>query len=92
MNLDDIESIDFRVLGGADNIVVGDLSGTDLTQAGLDLRGPDGGGDGASDSVTKSPVPTAPTRSAPRATPAGSTSSRTRPRSTSSSRSRRTTG
>ena len=39
-------------LGGADNIVVGDLSGTDLTQAGLDLRGPNGGGDGAADTVT----------------------------------------
>jgi Ca2+-binding RTX toxin-like protein len=52
MNLDDVEGIDFRALGGADNIVVGDLSGTDLTQAGLDLRGPNGGGDGAADTVT----------------------------------------
>ena len=40
MDLDDVESIDFRALGGADNIVVGDLSGTDVTQIGLDLRGP----------------------------------------------------
>ncbi len=31
MDLDDVESIDFRALGGADNIVVGDLSGTDVT-------------------------------------------------------------
>ena len=52
MDLNDVEGIDFRALGGADNIVVGDLSGTDLTQAGLDLRGPDGGGDGAADTVT----------------------------------------
>ena len=52
MDLDDVESIDFRALGGADNVVVGDLSGTDLTQTGLDLRGPNGGGDGAADSVT----------------------------------------
>ena len=52
MDLDDVESIDFRALGGADNIVVGDLSGTDMTQAGLDLRGPTGGGDGAADTVT----------------------------------------
>ena len=52
MDLDDVESIDFRALGGADNIVVGDLSGTDLTQAGLDLRGPNGGGDDAADTVT----------------------------------------
>ena len=52
MDLNDIESVDFRALGGADNIVVGDLTGTDLTQAGLDLRGPNGGGDGAADSIT----------------------------------------
>jgi Ca2+-binding RTX toxin-like protein len=52
MNLDDVESIDFRALGGADDVVVGDLSGTDMTEAGLDLRGPNGGGDGVADSVT----------------------------------------
>ena len=52
MDLDDVESIDFRALGGADNVVVGDLTGTDLTQAGLDLRGPNGGGDDAADSIT----------------------------------------
>ena len=52
MDLDDVESIGFNALGGADNIVVGDLSGTDVTQIGLDLRGPDGGGDGAADTVT----------------------------------------
>jgi Ca2+-binding RTX toxin-like protein len=52
MDLDDVESIDFRALGGDDNVVVGDLSGTDLTQAGLDLRGPNGGGDGAADTIT----------------------------------------
>ena len=45
-------AIEFRALGGADNIVVGDLSGTDVTNIGLDLRGPNGGGDGAADSVT----------------------------------------
>ena len=52
MDLNDVESIDFRALGGADNIVVGDLTGTDVTQIGLDLRGPAGGGDGAADTVT----------------------------------------
>jgi Ca2+-binding RTX toxin-like protein len=52
MDLDDVESIDFRALGGADNVVVGDLSGTDMTTIGLDLRGPNGGGDGAADTVT----------------------------------------
>jgi Ca2+-binding RTX toxin-like protein len=52
MDLDDVEAIDFRALGGADNVVVGDLSGTDVTDIGLDLRGPNGGGDGAADTVT----------------------------------------
>ena len=52
MDLNDVEHIDFRALGGADNIVIGDLSGTDVTQIDLDLRGPVGGGDGAADTVT----------------------------------------
>ena len=52
MDIDDVENVDFRALGGTDNVVVGDLSGTDLTLAGLDLRGPNGGGDGAADTVT----------------------------------------
>lgn len=52
MDLDDVETLEFRALGGADNIVVGDLSGTDVTNIGLDLRGPNGGGDGTADSVT----------------------------------------
>jgi Ca2+-binding RTX toxin-like protein len=52
MDLNDVERIDFRALGGADNITVGDLSGTDVTAIDLDLRGPNGGGDGAADTVT----------------------------------------
>jgi len=52
MDMDDVESTDFRALGGEDNVVVGDLTGTDMTSVGLDLRGPNGGGDGAADTVT----------------------------------------
>ncbi len=52
MDLNDVERIDFRALGGADNIVVGDMSGTDVTRIDLDLRGPNGGGDGAADTIT----------------------------------------
>jgi Ca2+-binding RTX toxin-like protein len=52
IDLDDVELIDFRALGGADNVSIGDLSGTDMTKIGLDLRGPNGGGDGAADTVT----------------------------------------
>ena len=54
MDLNDVESIDVRTLGGADNVVVGDLSGTDAALIGLDLRGPGGGGDDAADTITVS--------------------------------------
>lgn len=52
MDLDDVETIDFRALGGADNIAVGDMTGTDVTLVSLDLRSSNGGGDGAADTVT----------------------------------------
>ena len=52
MDLDDLESIEYRALGGADNIVVGDLSGVDTTRISLDLRGSAGGGDGQADTIT----------------------------------------
>jgi len=52
MDLNDMETIEFRALGGADNIVIGDLSGTDVTDVDIDLRGPNGGGDGQADTVT----------------------------------------
>jgi Ca2+-binding RTX toxin-like protein len=52
MDLNGTESVEFRALGGADAITVGDLTGTDLTRLDLDLRGPNGGGDGAADTVT----------------------------------------
>ena len=40
MDLNGVEHIDFHALGGADNVVVGDLSGTDVTEVNIDLRGP----------------------------------------------------
>jgi Ca2+-binding RTX toxin-like protein len=52
MDLDNVEHIEFRALGGADTINVGDLGGTDVTNIEIDLRGPNGGGDGAADTVT----------------------------------------
>src|SRR5215217_2506600 len=54
MDMAGVERIDLRAVGGADNIVVGDLTGTDLTSLDLDLGGPGGGGDGAADSITVS--------------------------------------
>ncbi len=43
MDLNDVESIDFNALGGADNIVVNDLSGTDVTEVNLNLAVAAGG-------------------------------------------------
>ena len=54
MDLNDIEFIDFRALGGADNAVLNDTSGTRLKSVAFDLEAAIGGGvgDGAADSVT----------------------------------------
>jgi len=52
MDLDDVERIVFNALGGADSVVVGDLSGTDATRIDVDLRGTGGAADGQADSVT----------------------------------------
>jgi Ca2+-binding RTX toxin-like protein len=54
MDLNDVESIDYNALGGADNIVVRDLSGTDVTEVNLNLAGTVGGasGDGQADTIT----------------------------------------
>jgi Ca2+-binding RTX toxin-like protein len=47
MDLNGVERIDFAALGGADNITVNDLTGTDMQQVALDL-----GNDGQTDTVT----------------------------------------
>jgi Ca2+-binding RTX toxin-like protein len=54
MDINGIEHIDFNALGGADNINVGDLTGTGVTQVAIDLASQPGSGvgDGAADSVT----------------------------------------
>jgi Ca2+-binding RTX toxin-like protein len=46
MDLDSVESIDFAALGGADTIVVHDLSGTGVKQVAVDLASPPGSGTG----------------------------------------------
>ena len=43
MDLNSVEQIRFNALGGADNIVVGDLTGTEVTQVAIDLAGTLGG-------------------------------------------------
>jgi Ca2+-binding RTX toxin-like protein len=52
MHLDSIERIEFRALGGADNIHVHDMSGTAVKQVAIDLAAFGGGGDGAFDTIT----------------------------------------
>ncbi len=52
MDLNDVETVDFSALAGADNIVVGDLSGTDVTMIHLDLAGSGGAGDAQADTIT----------------------------------------
>jgi Ca2+-binding RTX toxin-like protein len=50
MDLNGIEHIQFNALGGADAVTVGDLTGTGVTQVGVNL-GSNGAGDGSADSV-----------------------------------------
>jgi Ca2+-binding RTX toxin-like protein len=51
MDLAGVEHVNFLALGGADTITVGDMSGTDVTQANIDLGTQQGTGDGAADNV-----------------------------------------
>jgi Ca2+-binding RTX toxin-like protein len=55
--LDNLEAIDARALGGADNLTVGNLSGTDVTRVDWDLRGPSGADDAAADNVVVDGTP-----------------------------------
>jgi Ca2+-binding RTX toxin-like protein len=52
MDLNGVENIELRALGGADAITVNDLTGTDVARVDLELRAATGGGDGAADTVT----------------------------------------
>ncbi|HTP18858.1 MAG TPA: calcium-binding protein [Solirubrobacteraceae bacterium] len=54
MDLNGIEALNLETLGSADTVTVGDLTGTDLTKANIDLSGTPGSGtgDGAADTVT----------------------------------------
>jgi Ca2+-binding RTX toxin-like protein len=51
MDLNDVESIVAKTLGGADNVVVNDLSGTDVLNVAADLAASAGGDDGQPDNV-----------------------------------------
>jgi Ca2+-binding RTX toxin-like protein len=51
MDVNDVETLDVNTLGGADNITVNDLTGTDVNQVKIDL-GANGVSDGQTDTVT----------------------------------------
>jgi Ca2+-binding RTX toxin-like protein len=51
MDMDGIEDLNVRALGGADTLTVNDLTGTDLRSVNADLSATGGGGDGAADTV-----------------------------------------
>jgi Ca2+-binding RTX toxin-like protein len=51
MDLNDVESIVAKTLGGADNLAVNDLSGTDVVDVVADLAASAGGDDGQPDNV-----------------------------------------
>jgi Ca2+-binding RTX toxin-like protein len=51
MDLNDVESIVAKALGGADNVTVSDLSGTDVTSVKSDLAAAGGADDGQPDNV-----------------------------------------
>jgi Ca2+-binding RTX toxin-like protein len=51
MDLNDVESIAAKTLGGADNLTVNDLSGTDVVNVAADLAASAGGDDGQPDNV-----------------------------------------
>ncbi len=54
MDLNGIDTLNLNTLGSADTVTVGDLTGTDLRHANVDLSGTPGSGtgDGAADTVT----------------------------------------
>ena len=51
MDMNGIEDLNVRALGGADTLTVNDLTGTDLKSVNADLSQSAGGGDGAADTV-----------------------------------------
>ena len=56
MDLNDLEKVVFNALGGADNTVVRDLSGTDVTDVVTNLASTSGGPDLAADTVRVDPT------------------------------------
>ncbi len=64
MDSNDVERLAFDAFGGADTIVVNDLSGTDVTEVAIALAAVGGGGDAQADSVIVNGTTTSPSCSA----------------------------
>jgi Ca2+-binding RTX toxin-like protein len=56
-----VQTINVNALGGADNVVIHNLSGTDVALVNVDLAAVGGGGDSSADTVTLSGTPSADT-------------------------------
>ena len=52
MDINDVETVSYNALGGADNISIVDLTGTETTRINVNLAASGGGGDGQLDQVT----------------------------------------
>jgi CobQ-like glutamine amidotransferase family enzyme len=57
MDLDEVEVLDLRLLGGPDTLTVNDLTGTDMTEVRTDLAAFGGGDDGQLDRVIVNGTP-----------------------------------
>ncbi|HSV14784.1 MAG TPA: calcium-binding protein [Tepidisphaeraceae bacterium] len=51
MDVNDVETVNFNALGGADNVTIHDLRGTDVTKVNVNLAGPNRAADDQLDSV-----------------------------------------
>jgi Ca2+-binding RTX toxin-like protein len=51
MDVDDVETIELRTLGGPDRITVNDMRGADVKTVSIDLAASTGGGDGQADTI-----------------------------------------
>ncbi len=52
MDCDNLETVDFNALAGADNVTIHDLTGTDVTRVNVNLAAANGAGDGVADTVS----------------------------------------
>jgi Ca2+-binding RTX toxin-like protein len=52
LDVNGVQTVNIRALGGADSLLIDNLAGTDVAQVNIDLGASTGGGDGQADTVT----------------------------------------